>query len=156
MFQIHDLVPEFWCSDFDESLRFYTGVLGFSVVQRRGDDRHAYLALGDAQIMLAHWVQDGSWEPAPLEKPYGRGVNFQILTRDIRAIYASVLAASIEPFVDLHTRWYWRTDRMEERTELGLLDPDGYLLRFTEVGVHRPVEQSDLDALDRKKQAAPL
>ena len=76
MFQIHDLVPEFWCSNFDESLHFYTKVLGFSVAQRRGYDLHADLELGDAQIMIARWDQDGSWEPAPLEKPYGRGVNF--------------------------------------------------------------------------------
>ena len=61
MFKIHDLVPEFWCSDFDQSLRFYTEVLGFSVTQRRGDDHHAYLELGSAQLMIAHWEQDGVW-----------------------------------------------------------------------------------------------
>jgi len=156
MFQIHDLVPEFWCSNFDESLHFYTEVLGFSVAQRRGNDLHAYLELGDAQIMIARWEQDGSWEPAPLEKPYGRGVNFQILTEDIRAIYESVLSVDIKPFVEIHTRWYWRTDRMEERTEFGLLDPDGYLLRFTEIGSHRPVEQSDIVTLDEKRGVIPL
>ena len=69
MFQIHSLVPEFWCSNFDESLRFYTEVLGFTVAQRRGHDLHAYLELGDAQIMIACWEQDGTWEPAPLQKP---------------------------------------------------------------------------------------
>ena len=53
MFQIHDLVPEFLCSNFDESLHFYTKVRGFSVAQRRGNDLHAYLGLGDAQIMIA-------------------------------------------------------------------------------------------------------
>ena len=78
MFHIHGLVPELWCSSFDESLHFYTEVLGFSVTQRRDSDYHAYLELGDAQLMLAHWEQDGTWEPAALEKPYGRGVNFFI------------------------------------------------------------------------------
>ncbi len=155
MFQIHTLVPEFWCSNFDKSLHFYTKVLGFSVTQRRGNDLHAYLELGNAQIMIACWEQDGSWEPAPLEKPYGRGVNFQILTDDIKTIYESALSADIKPFVELHTRWYWRTDRMEERTEFGLLDPDGYLLRFTEVGSHRPVEQSDIGTLDEKRGVIP-
>jgi len=149
-------VPEFWCSNFDESLHFYTEVLGFSVAQRRGNDHHAYLEFEGAQIMIARWKQDGSWEPAPLEKPYGRGVNFQILTENIKAIYESVLAAEIKPFVELHTRWYWRTDRMDERTEFGLLDPDGYLLRFTEIGSHRPVEQSDIDMLEKKRGVIPL
>ncbi|WP_443637449.1 hypothetical protein [Candidatus Njordibacter sp. Uisw_058] len=63
-------------------------------------------------------------------------MSFQILTHDIKTIYQSALAADIKPFVELYTSWYWRTDRMKERTEFGLLDPDGYLLRFTEVGSH--------------------
>lgn len=151
MFHIHGLVPELWCSNFDESLHFYTEVLGFSVTQRRDSDYHAYLGLGDAQLMIAHWRQDGTWETAALEKPYGRGVNFFILVEDVHAIYDSVLSTGIKPFVALYTTWYWRTDRMDERTEFGVLDPDGYLLRFSQVDSHRPIEQSDLDALDRKR-----
>lgn len=150
VFHIKGLVPEFWCLDFEVSLRFYTEVLGFTVTQRRGQDRHAYLERGEAQLMLAHWHQDGTWEPAPLKKPYGRGVNFFILVEDVRALYDAVLSAGHEPFVALHTLWYWRTDRMDERTEFGLLDPDGYLLRFSQVMSHRAVEQADLDALDSK------
>ncbi len=153
MFHIHGLVPELWCSDFDESLRFYTEVLDFSVTQRRGNDYHAYLERGDAQLMIARWEQDGTWEPAPLEKPFGRGVNFFILVEDIRALYGAVKSAGYEPFVDLHSRGYWRTDRIDERTEFGLLDPDGYLLRFSQVDSQRPVEQSDLDELDRKRRS---
>ena len=29
MFHINSLVPELWCSNFDQSIRFYTDVLGF-------------------------------------------------------------------------------------------------------------------------------
>ena len=101
--------------------------------------------------MIACSRQDGTWVPSPLEKPYGRGVNFQILTGNLKTIYESALSVGIKSFVELHTGWYWRTDRMEERTEFGLLDPDGYLLRFTEVGSHRSIEQSDMDTLDEKK-----
>ena len=64
MFQVHALVPEFWCSNFDKSLHFYTKVVGFSLAQRRGDDLHAYLELGNAQIMIACWKQEGTWVPA--------------------------------------------------------------------------------------------
>lgn len=46
MFHINSLVPEFWCSDFDESLQFYTEILGFKVAQRRGKARDVYLELG--------------------------------------------------------------------------------------------------------------
>ena len=77
-------------------------------------------------------------------------MNFQILTDDIKSIYQSALFADIKPSVDLHTRWYWRTDRMEEWTEFGLLDPDGYLLRVTEVGSHQSIGQADINTLDKK------
>ncbi len=150
VFHINSLVPELWCSDFEESLRFYTDVLGFTVNQRRGEDHHAYLSLQGSQLMLGAWEQDGTWEPAPLEKPYGRGINLSILVDNVREMYDSVLSSGVKPFVELHTKSYWRTDRMDERTEFGLLDPDGYLLRFSQVDSHRPIERSDLDDLDRK------
>ncbi len=150
VYHINGLVPEFWCSDFDESLRFYTEVLGFSVGQRRGDDHHAYIERGDAQLMIARWEQDGTWEPAPLEKPYGRGVNFQILVEDVRALYEDVLAAGVEPFVALETKSYWRTDRMDVRTQFAILDPDGYFLRFSQVETFSEIGQSDIDELQIK------
>lgn len=133
MFQIHPLVPELYCSNFDESLDFYTGVIGFQVAQRRGDDTHAYLALQGSQIMIGSWEQDGVWEPAPLETPFGRGVNFQFFVNNVHEIYDAVVSAGLKPFVDMYTRRYWRTDVMDERTEFAVLDPDGYLLRFAQV-----------------------
>ena len=148
--QIKPLVPEFWCSDFEASLAFYTRVLGFSVVQRRGDDRHAYLELGDAQIMLANWEQDGSWETAKLESPFGRGINFQIIVDDVEGLCKNVLSEGVKPFVEIYTMDYWRTDRMDKRTEFAVQDPDGYLLRFTQIVSHRAIQQSDLDKLDKK------
>ncbi len=140
MFHINPLVPELWCSNFDESISFYTEVLGFSVAQRRGGDKHAYLSLPGSQIMIASWQQDGTWEPAPLEKPYGRGINFQFLVINVRIIHDAVRSADLKPFVDIYTKSYWRTDRMDERTEFAVLDPDGYLLRFSQVDSHRPID----------------
>ena len=150
MFQVHALLPKFWCSNFDESLHFYTKVVGVTLAQRRGNNLHAYLKLVNAQIMIACSRQDGTWAPSPLEKPYVRGVNFQILTKNRKTIYESALFVGIKSFVELHTGRFWRTDRMEEWTKFGLLDPDGYLLRFTEVGSHRSIEQADINTLDKK------
>ena len=84
------------------------------------------------------------------------GVNFFILVDDVREKYDVILAAGMKPFVELHTRSYWRTDRMDERTEFGVLDPDGYLQRFSQVESHRPVEQFDIDELDKKHEFMPL
>jgi catechol 2,3-dioxygenase-like lactoylglutathione lyase family enzyme len=147
MFHINSLVPELWCSNFDENIRFYTGVLGFSVAQRRGGDKHAYLSLQGSQIMIVFWEQDGTWEPAPFEKPYGRGANFQFLVNNVCDIHDAVTSADLKPFVQIYTKMYWRTDQMDERTEFAVLDPDGYLLRFSQVNSHRPIVQADIDKL---------
>ena len=69
MFQVYTLLPEFWCSNFYESLHFYTKVVGVTLAQRRGNNLHAYLKLVNAQIMIARSRQDGTWVPSPLEKP---------------------------------------------------------------------------------------
>jgi catechol 2,3-dioxygenase-like lactoylglutathione lyase family enzyme len=141
-FGINPLVPELWCSDFERSLNFYTETLGFSVAQRHGGESHAYLSFAGAQIMIAHWAFTGEWEPwmpEPLDKPFGRGVNFQFMTDDVRGLHARVTQAGIAPFVGLHSKSYWRTDRIDERTQFAVLDPDGYLLRFAQVDSCRPI-----------------
>jgi len=151
-FEINSLVPELWCSDFETSLKFYTEILGFTVAQRRSNDPHAYLTLQGSQIMIAWWEHDGAWEPwfpKPLEKPYGRGINMQFMVNNVREIHTGVLSAGLETFLELHTSSIWRTDRMDERTEFMVLDPDGYLLRFAQVDSYRPVKQSDINELDR-------
>mgnify|MGYP003994575343 CR=1 FL=1 len=140
MFHINSLVPELWCSDFYKSLSFYTDIVGFSVAQRRENAKHAYLSFQGSQIMIASWEPDGTWEPASLKIPLGRGINFQILVNNVREIYEAVVSADLKPFVDIYTKSYWRTDQMDERTEFAILDPDGYLLRFSQVESHKPIE----------------
>jgi catechol 2,3-dioxygenase-like lactoylglutathione lyase family enzyme len=141
MFEINSLVPELLCSDFERSLKFYVECLGFEISQRRNNEPHAYIALQGSQLMLA--ARDGTWETGVLEKPYGRGLNLQILVDNIHDLHEHVVNAGHDPFVVLHTKWYWRTDRMEERTQFGVLDPDGYFLRFVQMNRHRLVtEQS--------------
>ena len=47
-------------------------------------------------------------------------------------------------FPPLDIVWYWRTERMDERQQFAVLDPDGYFLRFAQVGHggrHRPIER---------------
>jgi hypothetical protein len=67
---------------------------------------------------------------AALEAPFGRGVNFQIEVSDVRGLYASLLAAGLEPVLEIEERRY----RVEEgevlTTQFVIADEDGYLLRF--------------------------
>jgi catechol 2,3-dioxygenase-like lactoylglutathione lyase family enzyme len=146
MFYINPLVPELFCSNFDQSLKFYVECIGFEVGQRRRSDQHAYIAFRGAQLMLVR--RDGTWETGPMERPFGRGVNFQFMVDDVSDLYARVTGAGYKPFLPIATEWYWRTDRMDERTQFAVLDPDGYFLRFAQVNRHRPVTSEDDARLD--------
>eukprot|EP00752_Nemacystus_decipiens_P017166 g15380.t1 len=106
-FEINRLVPELWCSDFPASLAFYTERLEFEIAQRRGDDPHAYLDFRGAQIMLAHWTIEGDfepWYPEPLERPFGRGINFQFMIDDVQGLRDRIVGRGVAPFRDLPSR----------------------------------------------------
>lgn len=152
-FRIQPLVPELWCSDFQRSMTFYTDIIGFEVAQQRGNDPHAYLTLGHAQIMIAHWSFDGSWEPwlpHQMEQPFGRGVNFQFMVEDVRRLFDRVTSKGVEPFLELYEAEIWRTDCMDTRRQFMMLDPDGYLLRFAQSIGTRPVTDSDHERLNQQ------
>lgn len=151
-FEIEPLVPELWCSDFEKSMKFYTEIIGFKVAQQRGQDPHAYLSLNRAQLMIAHWTLDGSWEPwhpEPIEHPYGRGVNFQFMVDDVQHVYDRLLSKGIKPFRDFYTSEVWKTDCMDTRRQFMVLDPDGYLLRFSQSVSTRAVTAADHESLNQ-------
>ncbi|MFY2824528.1 VOC family protein [Ruegeria sp. MALMAid1280] len=152
-FEIAPLVPELWCTDFEESMKFYTESIGFEVVQQRGHDPHAYISLNQAQIMLAHWTIDGGWEPwhpKPMERPFGRGINFQFLVHNVQGLYDRICSIGIEPFVDIHDAEVWKTGCMDTRRQFIVLDPDGYLLRFAQSVGMRAVTDTDHKRLNQK------
>ncbi|MEM7075981.1 MAG: VOC family protein [Pseudomonadota bacterium] len=151
-FAIAPLVPELWCRDFNRSLAFYRDVLGFGVGQHKNGSRHAYLTFHGAQIMLAHWAFDGRWEPwhpEPLQAPFGRGVNFQFMMRDVDAYHGRLRDAGVTLLVPLETVTYWRDGQMDTRHQFGVQDPDGYVLRFAETISTRP------DDMDRGRAVTP-
>lgn len=142
-FSINPLVPELWCSDFQASIDFYTGTLGFEVAQQRGRDPHAYLSFQGAQIMIAHWTFDGSWEPwypKPLERPFGRGINFQFLIEGVQELYDRVCEKGFEPFLEIYDSEIWKSDCIDTRRQFMVLDPDGYALRFAQSLETRPID----------------
>ena len=137
------VVAELWCTDFDESFRFYTESLGFCVGQHRTGSTHAYLVSGNSQIMISNFSQDGTWETGPFSKPLGRGINFSFFIKDVQAYYDKLMSSGIRPFVDLYTIWYWRPDCLANHKEFAILDPDGYMLRFSECIGRRPIGPDD-------------
>jgi catechol 2,3-dioxygenase-like lactoylglutathione lyase family enzyme len=137
------LVPELDVRDLDTSLRFYVGVIGFAVIFERATERFAYLALDGAELMLQDASGPGRrFRTAPLEKPFGRGVNLQIAVPEVDDTLAAVRAAGIELVIELEERWYdvevvTPSGRWSDRgvmhagnRQFVVADPDGYLLRF--------------------------
>ena len=88
-----DLVPELLVDDLAASLRFWVFVCGFEVLYDRPDDGFAYLTSGTAHLMLEQVGVGRNWIPGALERPLGRGVNFQIMVPDITPLLERLAAA---------------------------------------------------------------
>lgn len=125
------VVPELDVSDLERSLAAYVDVLGFRCHVRRHEEKFAYLIRGDVHLMLEEAAGPGRrFTTAPLERPFGRGINIQIRIPDVDALHARVLRSELAVPIPIEERWY-----RHDRTELGnrqfvVADPDGYLLRF--------------------------
>ncbi len=125
------LVPELTVLDVAESLRFYTGLLGFEVVFERPETRFAYLQLGDAQLMLDQHAEGQGWQTGVLEPPLGRGINLQIEVESLEPLLERLADASYPLFVPPEENWYRAGDIWGGNREFLVGDPDGYLLRFS-------------------------
>jgi uncharacterized glyoxalase superfamily protein PhnB len=146
------LVPELDVSALATSLRFYAEVLEFRTLFERSAERFAYLERDGVELMIQEAAGPGRrFRTAPLEHPFGRGVNFQLRVEDVDGLHARAVAAGVEIVVPIEERWYGvdvaqRGGRWEVEgpTEAGnrqfvLADPDGYLWRpFRDLGT-RPV-----------------
>jgi len=124
------LVPELLVTDVDESLTFWRDLCGFTVKYARPNEGFAYIVRGSAHVMLEQAGLGRNWVTGPLEKPLGRGINFQIEVGDIDPIVAALAAAGIDLFMAPEMKTY-RVGGAELGVRQFLVtDPDGYLLRF--------------------------
>jgi catechol 2,3-dioxygenase-like lactoylglutathione lyase family enzyme len=125
------LIPELDVEDLAASLAVYTAMFGFTLLFERREERFAYLELEGSHMMLEEAEGPGRrFRPAPLEKPYGRGINLQIRVADVDALYARVAAAGLSPLIALEERWYRQGGLERGLRQFVVADPDGYLLRF--------------------------
>jgi catechol 2,3-dioxygenase-like lactoylglutathione lyase family enzyme len=125
------LTPELDVDDLSASLRVYIDAFGFKVLFERPEERFACLELEGAHLMLEEASGPGRrFRTAPLERPYGRGVNLQIRVSDVVALYDRATRAGVSPIVPLEERWYRQGDVERGNRQFVAADPDGYLLRF--------------------------
>jgi catechol 2,3-dioxygenase-like lactoylglutathione lyase family enzyme len=139
------LVPELDCSNFEVSLAFYTGVLGFKLRYDRPEKKFAYLEREGAELMLEEVSPEG-WLTAELTHPYGRGINFQIEVDDVAALYEAVCGAGVALYQEIEDAWYRAGDAYTGNRQFLVQDPDGYLLRFFQSLGRRDVGPSSPEA----------
>jgi catechol 2,3-dioxygenase-like lactoylglutathione lyase family enzyme len=123
------LVPELICSDIERSIKFYTDVLNFTILFSRPEERFAYLDHEGAQLMIEQptvrcFLAD------KLAYPYGRGINLQINTSDVDALYDKIQIAKAKIYLPMEDKQYRCDERYLTNRQFIVQDPDGYLLRF--------------------------
>jgi catechol 2,3-dioxygenase-like lactoylglutathione lyase family enzyme len=135
------LVPELSVSDWWNSRNFYCGLIGFHVVYDRPEEGFAYLALGGAQLMIDQIGvgRDFDIADAPLQHPFGRGINLQIEVPSTGAILARLEAAGVPIYLPSEDKWYRRGELEVGNRQFVVADPDGYLLRLFEDLGERPL-----------------
>jgi catechol 2,3-dioxygenase-like lactoylglutathione lyase family enzyme len=126
------LVPELSVSDSAASLAFYRDLIGFTVVYERPDEGFSYLALGAAELMLDQLGQGRDWITGTLERPFGRGVNFQIEVPALEPICKRLAEAGVMLFQPVEIKSYRVGQGEVRQRQFCVQDPDGYLLRFYE------------------------
>ena len=122
------LIPELSVSNIKKSTEFYIEVLGFKKEYERQADKFVFLSYFGSQIMLEEI--NNHWSVGKLERPFGRGINFQIETNEIEEISKRIKANNIEIYKDIFESRYTADSVTYVEKELLVQDPDGYLLRF--------------------------
>ena len=137
------LIPELDVSDLDRSLAVYVDIFGFTCHVLRPEERFAYLIRDGVHLMLEEADGPGRrFRTAPLDYPFGRGMNLQIEVADVDALHASVRLAGFDFVVDLEERWYRQGESEVGNRQFVVADPDGYLLRFVGNLGRRPASSS--------------
>ena len=127
------LVPELLVTDLAASLRFWCGLCGFAVAYERPEDRFAYLDQSGCQVMLEEIAAPGrTWITGAVERPFGRGVNFQATVDDVAPILSNLGAAGWPLFMALEEAWYRAGTRETGVRQFLVQDPDDYLVRFSQ------------------------
>ena len=126
------LTPELLCTDIKVSLSFYVDVLGFTIQFQRKESGFAMLERQGSMLMLDQYRPENkrAWIAAPLEAPFGRGMNLQIETSAVDDLYARAQKAHATIFLPIEEKWYRADDVYLGNRQFIVLDPDGYLLRF--------------------------
>jgi catechol 2,3-dioxygenase-like lactoylglutathione lyase family enzyme len=136
------ILPELYISDFKRSIHFYIDILGFKIEYQRENPNFAFISYQRSQLMIQELVK-GEKEIGKLEYPFGRGINFQIETDNIQKIIDSLEKNSYPIKRGSKDSWYRENNLLHGCREILVMDPDGYLLRFSEY-IGEKIDNSDI------------
>lgn len=131
--RLKDMVVMLMCDDVQESIKFYTNILGFSVVDRMdtvGKTGWASLSNGRIQLMLAS--PDYIPEPQKSEGRYSQTM-YYFYPDDVESLHAEIRQSGLD-VTDLTARFYGMT-------EFEMLDPSGHVLVFGQETSAKPLSE---------------
>lgn len=128
------LKPELYVTDFEKSLNFYTEILDFTVEYQRENPLFAFLSYQGSQLMIQEIDpnEDKAFITGSYEYPFGRGINFQIDTDNVKKLAESLKSNNYPLKRDLQDSWYKKGNVLSGCRQILVQDPDGYLLRFSQ------------------------
>jgi catechol 2,3-dioxygenase-like lactoylglutathione lyase family enzyme len=138
MYLTTTLIPELCCSNVKISLTFYIETLGFRILYQREEEGFAMIERQGSRIMLdeiwknSHAGTKRTWISAPMEIPFGRGINLEIKTIKIDKLYNRCKQLGSNIFLPIEDKWYRASNMEVGNRQFIVLDPDGYMLRFAQ------------------------
>ncbi len=130
--EYNSLIPELYVLDFEKSLSFYRDILGFKVEYTRENPKFAFLSYQGSQLMIQEEDDDEEWHNGKPEYPYGRGLNLEIETNELDQIIKMLEENSYPLKRGVKVSTYMENDIPHKNREILVMDPSGYLLRFSE------------------------
>lgn len=131
------LTPELLVHNLSTSLGFYCDLLGFKVLFERVEQGFVAIGLGEAALMLEQIADnqdnDDPWVVGPLDAPLGRGINLQITVDDIERLHQRLPSSDQRLRLPLEDVSYQAGAQLLNVRQFMLQDPDGYLLRFSQI-----------------------
>lgn len=120
--KLNDMIAMLICDDVQDSIKFYTEVLGFGVVDRMdtvGKTGWASIRNGSVQLMLAS--PDYIPQPRKSEGRYSQAM-YYFYPEDVESLHANLQQRGLS-VSELTARFYGMT-------EFEMLDPSGHVLVF--------------------------
>jgi catechol 2,3-dioxygenase-like lactoylglutathione lyase family enzyme len=141
------LSPELLVSDLTRSLAFWRDLCGFKVAYERAEERFVYLDRSGLQLMLKELGSPTrAWMNCDLERPFGRGVNFQFRIGDVDRLAAKFVTADWTILLPLEDKLYHVGARDLRVRQFAAPDPDGYVVRFSQDIDWQPQTNSTAEA----------